>query len=297
MDEHNQCVESQESKVGSNADDTGALQDEANSCSAEEQRNVIAAELQRVAEAAQSFLPEICFDMTPAKKESPESAQECTTRTTTDEFIDLSNDNFDLIDTDEDGFMSENEIDAAVQNSKFSGRDARFVAALKEHQEELEELNDDETGDENDGISRSDIAQFDALQKQMGEERNDFAHARDYAKKNFSALDADSDGHVTEDELDATLEAGGLDADQIHKIQTLKKLSGDLEEGHDDEIGDENDGFTDKDLDDYWSQEYASQDHVQLVRGVQGTMDKTQRHAEKATSSDLYANPMIRCAT
>jgi hypothetical protein len=291
MDEHEQCVESQESNLGANAGDTGALQDEANACSPDEQRNVIAAELQRVADTAKSYLPDFCFDMDAAvAANKTKSAQECTARTTVDQFIDLSNDNFGLIDTDADGYMSEDEIDAAVQNPNFSDRDARFVAALKKHQEELEELNDDEIGDENDGISLADIAQFDAIQKQMSEDRNDFAHARKYAVDNFASLDKDSDGHVTEDELDATLEAGGLDAQQIKNIQTLKNLTGDIEEAHDDEVGDENDGFTTGDLDDYWSKEYAPQDHVQLVWGVQGTMDKTQRHAEEATSRDLYPN-------
>lgn len=357
MDEHNQCVEAQESNASQDSNDTGSLQKEANACTAEEQRSVLSAEQQRVSAAADPYLPDLCFEVeepkscekpsAPENEECteaplplgevceeeplyldfgvdicmdpsqvicsdgpqveipennhshveipennlPKSATECTQPTKVDEFLDLANDNFGRIDTNEDGFMSEEEIDAAVQNPEFSERDARFVAALKKHQEELEELNDDETGDENDGITRADIAQFDSLQKQMKTESKDFENAYWYAQDNFAALDKDGDGHVTTDELGATLKAGGLDYQQIQSIQTLKALSDELEETNDDEIGDENDGFTKEDLKKYWGQEYSSKDHVQLVRGVQATMDATQRSAEEASSRDLYANP------
>lgn len=360
MDENNQCIESQESNVCTVPADSTSLRREANACTVEEQRTVMSSEQQRMSQAADPYLPDLCFDEhepdsceepavltgevceepavptgevceEPApptgevceedafyldfgidedgmcvdpdqavceeeqsaaspEESRPETELECTPPTSVTEFVDLSEDNFDRIDTNGDGFMSEDEIDAAVQNPEFTGRDARFVAALKEHQEELEELNDDELGDENDGISRADIAQFDALRQQEEQERTDWAYARQYASENFSTLDADSDGHVTEGELDSAIQRGGLSEEQIHHLETLKRLSSDIEECHNDEIGDENDGFTQADLDSYYQQHHVPQDHVQLVWGVQGTMDEAQRRAEEASSRDLYAN-------
>src|SRR5262249_30332180 len=42
----------------------------------------------------------------------------------------LFDDNFDRLDKDHDGFISENEIDRAMTNPKFTGEDAALVAML-----------------------------------------------------------------------------------------------------------------------------------------------------------------------
>lgn len=70
--------------------------------------------------------------------------------------------NLTRLDADSDGFVSESEIDSAVKDSSYKGSDAKLIAALKTHQGDLEELSDDEIGDENDGITIADINTFDA---------------------------------------------------------------------------------------------------------------------------------------
>lgn len=68
-----------------------------------------------------------------------------------------------------------------------------------------------------------------------------------YAHQNFDQLDRDSDGFVTGSEMDATL-ASGVSAADAAKLRDLKAREHDLEELSNDELGDENDGFTREDL-------------------------------------------------
>ncbi|MBX9686987.1 MAG: hypothetical protein K2X27_09810 [Candidatus Obscuribacterales bacterium] len=303
MDDQNVCTESNEENICTDSSSDSALQFEASCSTADEQREVLAAEQARAGSAAEQFLPDICLwedfsalDFSPAVTEPkvdatrPQGDLSCTAATDKSQMIELSNRNFDRIDSDGDGYLSSSEIDEAVQNPEFTGADARFVAALKEHQEELEELNDDEWGDENNGVSRADLAQFDALQASKQQELNDFADASDYMKKNFDSIDTDSDGLVSNDELDTAMQADGLSESDKAKLQYLKDHSSDIEEASDDEIGDENDGISKGDLDSYVKEVFTPSDEAQLVWGVQGTLDKAQKEAERASSRDLFSN-------
>jgi hypothetical protein len=68
--------------------------------------------------------------------------------------------NFARLDIDGDGFVSRQELSAAIANAEFKGEDARLVAVLQSHRQELEELSNDEWGDEDDGITRADMGKF-----------------------------------------------------------------------------------------------------------------------------------------
>ena len=80
-------------------------------------------------------------------------------RTATD-FSSVARRVFSRIDTDKDGYLSEAEIDAAMVDRSFRGEDAAVVATLKELRAELEELADDEWGDENSGVTMKDLEQY-----------------------------------------------------------------------------------------------------------------------------------------
>lgn len=79
------------------------------------------------------------------------------------DFAAHARDIFDRVDTDSDGYLSEGELDAAMTNDSFSGRDAAAVVALAERREALEELANDELGDEDDGVTRADLDAMEAL--------------------------------------------------------------------------------------------------------------------------------------
>jgi hypothetical protein len=67
---------------------------------------------------------------------------------------------FPRIDTDGNGFLSGSEIDAAVEDSSYRGPDAAVVATLHQLASELEELSNDEWGDENDGPTLADLQAY-----------------------------------------------------------------------------------------------------------------------------------------
>lgn len=71
-----------------------------------------------------------------------------------------------------------------------------------------------------------------------------------YANRNFSTLDDDNDDYVTGNEIDGYLSenAGSITESDAAKLRDLSAQVGNLQEGSNDEFGDENDGFTRKDL-------------------------------------------------
>ncbi|MEQ8277301.1 MAG: C2 family cysteine protease [Deltaproteobacteria bacterium] len=77
-----------------------------------------------------------------------------------DRFVDRAIENFDAWDTDDNGHLSESEVAAAVNDSDNTGSDAAAAAALHHRQDEIEELSDDEWGDENDGVTLRDLAEY-----------------------------------------------------------------------------------------------------------------------------------------
>jgi len=67
---------------------------------------------------------------------------------------------FSTIDTEGDGYVSEEDIDAAMSNPDLSIQQAAALATLKSLRTELEELSNDELGDENDGITLADLQEY-----------------------------------------------------------------------------------------------------------------------------------------
>ncbi len=67
---------------------------------------------------------------------------------------------FSTIDTEGDGYVSEEDIDAAMSNPDLSVQQAAALATLKSLRTELEELSNDELGDENDGITLADLQEY-----------------------------------------------------------------------------------------------------------------------------------------
>jgi Calpain family cysteine protease len=71
--------------------------------------------------------------------------------------------NFDQWDDDHDGYLSEDEINDAMHDGKIKGDDAAALSSLRAQRSELEELSNDEWGDENDGVTKMDLDAYDKL--------------------------------------------------------------------------------------------------------------------------------------
>jgi hypothetical protein len=87
------------------------------------------------------------------------SAHACTTQSA--ELPKLFKDNLARVDTDNDGKMESAEIDAALADSSYTGKDAQLLALLKVYEQQFRELNND-TGPD-DGITSGDIGVFGRL--------------------------------------------------------------------------------------------------------------------------------------
>jgi nucleoid-associated protein YgaU len=77
-----------------------------------------------------------------------------------DDFSQAAQALFSRLDVDSDGFLSAQEIDEAVIDASITGAEAAVVATLNQLADELEELSDDEWGDENDGVSLADLQAY-----------------------------------------------------------------------------------------------------------------------------------------
>ncbi len=65
--------------------------------------------------------------------------------------------NFEKLDRNQDGFVSQREIDHAMKDPDYKGKDAQLLVVLKDKREDIEELSDDERFDEDDGVTRNDM--------------------------------------------------------------------------------------------------------------------------------------------
>ncbi len=92
--------------------------------------------------------------------ESPSDAPLPESAPGSDRFVDRALSNFDEWDSDSNGYLSDSEIANAVNDSDNTGADASAAAALHRNQDDLEELSNDEWGDENDGVTKRDLAEY-----------------------------------------------------------------------------------------------------------------------------------------
>lgn len=85
------------------------------------------------------------------------------------DLLPLFRNNMEVLDTDDDAFVSDREIDVALTNPSFQRADAALIAVLKQSSGQFRNLSDDEFGIENDGITVKDLKEFDRLQAEMTE--------------------------------------------------------------------------------------------------------------------------------
>lgn len=198
------------------------------------------------------------------------------------EFVKESERLFSQLDEDSDGYLSEGELANAVEGDKYTAKDAQIVAALYRNQDDLEERSNDEWGDENDGITRDDLAQFDKDRDKIQSDWLQTARANVFLGKddNFKKIDTDSDEYLTKSEIKKALERTDLTEDERVSLEFLKDNVDDLEEASNDEWGDENDGITKDDL-----KEYGDSTVSTVFSALQRTNE-----AQKIGSRDLYAN-------
>jgi len=191
-------------------------------------------------------------------------------RIQTAEFGEHATKMFDDLDSDKDGFLSKSELSDAVMNSKYTGKDAQAVAALYRAQDRLEELSNDEFGDENDGITRADLQAFEKLEKEGAQHSAASYRASSWLSEKdntiFKQLDSDGDSFLALDEINAALHSENLGDTDRKNLEFLRDNYSVLMGAHDDEWGIENNGIHLKDLDSYVGEETFAEVSAGLIR-------------------------------
>lgn len=146
---------------------------------------------------------------------------------------------FKTVDADSSGFITAEEIDKYAKSKNLPELTVKDLEEVKRRMGSLEEVSNDEWGDENDGLTIADLET--AIKHEQ---------ALNYARNRFTVLDKNGDDFVTGDEIDAHMKEMGDKAppDVLEIGKYLKDNIGDIEEAHDDEAFDENSGFTRHDI-------------------------------------------------
>lgn len=305
MDQRTQeSAEATESKIQS-GDSTGA-RSEVDGMSLQEQRSITAVENARKTAAAEDYLPGLSlFDdeilpitaATEAQALDPGSnpgAAVCTAGDAPDALMDsegvkeVMDKNFDRIDSDGDGHLSSAEIDKAMVDPCFTGKDAQVLAAVKQQQTKLAELSDDEIGFENDGVTRQDIAELDRLARERRESINTAEDIRDVGKDNFDKLDSDNDGFISKSEVDKALQDAPANCSDREKLEKLKTNFDKVQDAANDEWGFESKGVSREDLEQYRTDVREDDVNAQIIKMDLTLFERGTRLKE--TNHDLYGD-------
>lgn len=148
--------------------------------------------------------------------------------------VDYAQKNFGRMDGNGDGHVSDYELDGFIKanEKKMSKEESALVYQIKDHRDDLEEASNDETGDENDGFTRQDLAlaKRDIPTSTTGEpctveSSGDLRSALDYANKNFNKLDSDKDGFINNDEIGKYMTENELSPTDVGLLRDLKDRS------------------------------------------------------------------------
>ncbi|PIQ27098.1 hypothetical protein COW36_14465 [bacterium (Candidatus Blackallbacteria) CG17_big_fil_post_rev_8_21_14_2_50_48_46] len=127
-----------------------------------------------------------------------------------------------LLDSDHDGFVTREDLRLASQNSRFSSAERAWFAYLSEQVGEIEELSNDEWGDENDGITLHDMEAFLKTNQDHGIQLPSF-HPEIRGELNLKVRDANGFNQPGRNDLSGVI-SGHLSLDRSLLDQALSLL-------------------------------------------------------------------------
>lgn len=124
--------------------------------------------------------------------------------------------NFDKIDSNKDGVMSADELNAAADDCAYEHYDRLMMGILNEYMEKFQSL---AAGESSEGISKEDIKEFSA----MLEEKNEALRLLLSTKSNVDVIEAlADDGAISQEELNQAITDS---SDDYQKARLEKMLS------------------------------------------------------------------------
>ncbi len=110
---------------------------------------------------------------------------------------------FGKIDSDKDGFLSLPEVEIAMMDGQFKGKEAVFVSFLKSELHSIQKFSNDEIGLENDGATVGDMEELMRQYKAYDTDLHDAWTVKEYGTRMFDDIDSNHDGKVDLLELDS----------------------------------------------------------------------------------------------
>lgn len=198
------------------------------------------------------------------------------------DFLENAKKMYDRIDSDRDGFLTDAELEMALRQPCLTADDRKTIEILRKRLDSLEELSNDERGDEDDGITRDDLQEF-------GEVIRTHKRAMAYeklAKEKFDVIDKDRDGFIDRGELEEAYLSNNpvLSREDRATIEEMRREFSSIEDVSNDEWGPENDGITKDDLKGY-NMDKLDANEWGVSSGISGdllrhTLDKEDRWYE-----------------
>jgi len=198
---------------------------------------------------------------------------------------------FDRIDADGNGFLSEKELAAAVQDKSFTGLEAQQVAIFYKCRDKLQELSNDEWGRENSGISRADLAKASELGLAVVEAITGAQAVKEWASvaENFKRADSDGDGFLSPLEVRQAMARDDLSSQDQQALAYMQQKGETIAEASNDEWGRETSGITLKDIEAHYRDVSTSSD-AKWVLPLVVTAMRTKESQGSDISHDLFAS-------
>jgi len=146
-------------------------------------------------------------------------------------------DRFSEMDKDGNNHVSRKEIERYVAQNQdnLSADEIRALDTLSKNVGKIQELANDEKGDENSGISRQDLNKLDELSQKSEQ------YLRDGS---FNAFDSNRNNYLTKEEITRALTTARLTREERQTLEFLKDNLKYLQKGNNDERGFENNGIS-----------------------------------------------------
>lgn len=202
------------------------------------------------------FRPESDPDSLPSLEIVEPAEFEINDRIASEDIADVAVSLFSQIDLDNDSYLSESELGAAVQDGQYTGQEAQVVAALYEAQDEFEEMSNDEFLDENSGITRSDLYAYDDIKTAEVELRDNLRQSKNWLERgnHFENIDSSQDNYLSLTEINQALNVEALSDTDRTNLEFLRDNYSMLKDRADEdpasvnESGIEGDGITFRDI-------------------------------------------------
>lgn len=207
-----------------------------------------------------------------------------------EQFSALATKLFNHLDTTKDGFLSDKELGAAVENQGFTGSQAQAVAALYQNWKEFSTLHNDQVGKEKKGISRADMTHFVQTQAKVLAHLQQVSEASSWAASpdNFKDVDKDGDGALSRKELSNALSERDPQYLDYAALKFLHDKGPMLQKMKGNGLLPDKQGVTKEDIDAYEAK-LAGSDIVKAISGARYSMEQVAKSQNPEYPNTLYS--------